>query len=320
MINQILEKIKEYNRIIIHRHIRPDGDCIGSQHGLKKAIMLNFPEKEVYAVGDIIPDYLEDYGALDEVTPDMYKGALVIVVDTATSDRICNENYKLGDFIIKIDHHDDSPDYADINYVDPRTPACAAIITRLLKAWNFKINEEIATYLYVAITTDTGRFRFRGVNEELMANAGYLISNGVEIDKVYTKLYTKEKETYKLQGYVYQNFKTTESGVAYIYFSQNLINEFGVTKDDAANLVSCLDSIKGSLIWVAFIEQEDKTEIRVRLRSRFVAINDIAKKYRGGGHLQAAGATLYDKAEIELILNELDLLHKEFKENNKELF
>ena len=77
--------------------------------------------------------------------------------------------------------------------------------------------------------------------------------NGVEIDKVYTKLYTKEKETYKLQGYVYQNFKTTESGVAYIYFSQDLINEFGVTKDDAANLVSCLDSIKGSLIWVAFI-------------------------------------------------------------------
>lgn len=320
MINQILEKIKEYNRIIIHRHIRPDGDCIGSQHALKKAIMLNFPEKEVYAVGDVIPDYLTNYGALDEVTPDMYKGSLVIVVDTASKNRICGENYTLGDYIIKIDHHDDSEDYADINYVDEKIPACGAIITSLLRKWNLKINEEIATYLYLAITTDTGRFRFRGVNEEVMVNAGYLISLGVEIDKLYTNLYTKEKESFKLQGYVYQNFKTTQSGVAYIYFSQDLINEYGVTKDDAANLVSTLDSIKGSLIWVAFIEQEDRSEIRVRLRSRFVSINGVASKYRGGGHLQAAGATIYSLDEMNAILEELDALHQEFKENNKELF
>ena len=250
----------------------------------------------------------------------MYNGSLVIVVDTANESRICGENYKLGEYIIKIDHHDDSSDYANINYVDPKTPACGAILTRLLRSWNFKFNQEIATYLYVAITTDTGRFRFRGVNEELMANAGYLISQGVEIDKLYTKLYTKDKESFKLQGYVYENFKTTESGVAYIYFSQKLMKEYNVSKDDAANLVNSLDSIKGSLIWVAFIEQDDEVEIRVRLRSRFVAINDIARNYRGGGHLQAAGATLYSKDEIELILNELDLLHKEFKENNKELF
>ena len=320
MINQILEKIKEYNRIIIHRHIRPDGDCIGTQHALKKAIELNFPEKEVYAVGDIIPDYLDEYGVIDEVTKDMYNGSLVIVVDTANEDRICNENYKLGDYIIKIDHHDDSSDYGNLNYVDPVMPACGAILTRLLRSWNFKFNKEIATYLYVAITTDTGRFRFRGVNEEVMANAGYLISEGVEIDKLYTKLYTKEKESFKLQGYVYENFKTTDSGVAYIYFSQKTMKEYNVTKDDAANLVNSLDSIKGSLIWVAFIEQDDEVEIRVRLRSRFVAINDIARNYRGGGHLQAAGATLYSKDEMTSILTELDNLHKEFKENNKELF
>ena len=83
--------IKEYNRIIIHRHVRPDGDCIGTQHALKKAIQYNFPEKEVYAVGDIIPDYLEDYGVIDDVTEDMYNGSLVIVVDTANESRICGE-------------------------------------------------------------------------------------------------------------------------------------------------------------------------------------------------------------------------------------
>lgn len=319
MINQILNKIKEYDTIIIHRHIRPDGDCIGSQHALKKAISLNFPEKKVYATGDIIPDYLKKYGVIDEVKEELYKDALVIVVDTATVDRICNENYKLADYIIKIDHHDDSPDYANINYVDPTMPACGVILTKLFEEWKFKLNQEIATYLYLAIISDTGRFRFRGVNESVLTNAGKLLSYGVDIEQLYATLYTKNKETFKLQGYVLQNFQTTKNDVAYIYFSQEIIKEYNVTKDDAANLVNCLDSIKGSLIWVAFIEQED-SEIRVRLRSRFVAINEIASKYRGGGHLQAAGATIYNEDEKNQILEELDLLHKNFKENNPELF
>lgn len=332
MIFEILEKIKEYNRIIIHRHIRPDGDCIGSQHALKKAIMLNFPEKEVYAVGDVIPEYIKDYGALDIVSEDMYKGALAIVVDTATKERICSDNYTLADFIIKIDHHDDSPDYANINYVDETSPACASILVRLFRKWNFVLNEEIATYLYLAITTDTGRFRYRGVNKEVLENAGYLLSYGIDTDRLYTNLYIKEDETYKLQGYVYQNFKRTENGVAYIHMTKELMEKFNVSKEDAANLVNCLDSIRGSLIWVVFVDQmyphksgvnydEDPgNEIRVRIRSRFVAINTVATHFRGGGHLMASGATIYSKEEMDQILNELDTLLKEYKEKYKEAF
>ena len=164
---EILEKIKQYNRIIIHRHIRPDGDCIGSQSGLKLAIKLNYPEKEVYAVGDIIPEYCTPYGILDNVEDDMYKDALVIVVDTATDSRICDQRYKTGAYIIKIDHHDDSSEYGNINYVLPEIPACAAIITKLLNMWNFEINDKIASSLFFGIVTDTGRFRYRGINEEI---------------------------------------------------------------------------------------------------------------------------------------------------------
>lgn len=145
---EILEKIKQYNKIIIHRHIRPDGDCIGSQSGLKLAIKLNYPEKEVYAVGDIIPEYCTLYGILDNVEDDMYKDALVIVVDTATDSRICDQRYKTGAYIIKIDHHDDSSEYGNINYVLPEIPACAAIITKLLNMWNFEINDKIASSLF----------------------------------------------------------------------------------------------------------------------------------------------------------------------------
>lgn len=326
---EILEKIKQYKRIIIHRHIRPDGDCIGSQSALKQAILLNYPDKEVFAVGDIIPDYCNKYGILDEVEDDMYKDALVIVVDTATDNRICDQRYKNGEYIIKIDHHDDSNDYGNINYVLPKISACAAIIAKLLNMWDFKINDKIATTLFFGIVTDTGRFRYRGVNEENFIQAGNLLSYNVDTESLYTNLYLKEDLIYKLQGYVYLNFKRTENGVAYIHFTKKLMQQFNVTKEDAANLVSCLDSIKGSLIWVVFVDQmldpdpnctnkieRPEKEIRVRLRSRFVEVNDIARDYRGGGHLFAAGATIYSTKEKNKLLNELDGKLKEYKKSN----
>ncbi len=332
MIDQILEKIKEYQKIIIHRHIRPDGDCIGCQRALKEAILLNFPDKEVYAVGDVIPEFIKEYGVIDKVQKEDYQGALVIVVDTGTRVRICDENYQLGDFIIKIDHHDDGDDYGNINYVDNLAPACASIMVRLFRKWHFKLNQAIATYLYLAIATDTGRFRYRGVNKEVFENAAYLLEYGVDIERLYTNIYIKEDVTFKLQGYLYQNFKKTKNGVAYIHFTKELMEKFQVTKEDAANLVNALDSIRGSLIWVAFVDQmyehrpadcpqdDPGNEIRVRIRSRFIPINEIATHYRGGGHLMAAGATIYSLEEKKALLKELDTSLKKFKKGHPDLF
>lgn len=336
MFLQILEKIKEFGTIIIHRHVRPDGDCIGSQMGLKQFLKDNFKDKNIYAVGDAIPDYLTRYGSNDEISEDIYNDALVIVVDTANELRICDERYKLGKYIIKIDHHDDSPDYGNLIYRDPLSPACSSILASMFQEYEklgYVVSVETAKCLYVGITTDTGRFRFRGVSSTVFNNAGWLIDKGVDIEDIYTRLYIKEKEVLKLQGYVYNNFNVTENGVAYIYFTKKVMNEYNVTKEDAANLVSSLDSINGSLIWVAFVDQmkeadplceevyeRPENEIRVRLRSRFVSINHVGAKYRGGGHLQAAGATIYSLDEMNQMLEELDQLLKEYKENNKEAF
>ena len=88
MFKKILEKIKEYDTIIIHRHMRPDGDCIGSQMGLKYLLKASFPNKNIYAVGDDIPTYLRFLGENDVISDDTYKGALVISVDTSVDNRI----------------------------------------------------------------------------------------------------------------------------------------------------------------------------------------------------------------------------------------
>jgi phosphoesterase RecJ-like protein len=92
--------------------------------------------------------------------------------------------------------------------------------------------------------------------------------------------------------------------------------QFALTAEKASACVSYLDSIRGSLIWLAFIDNADGT-IRVRLRSRFVTINEIAEKYRGGGHDCASGATLYKKSEIRKLLADADARLKEYKDNNE---
>lgn len=327
MFIEILEKIKEYNRIIIHRHIRPDGDCIGSQMGLKYYLQANFKDKEIYSVGDTIPEYLQKLGQIDVIPDEYYDDALVIVVDTSTESRICDDRWKKGNFIIKIDHHDDSPKFGNIEYVDPLSPSCSSVLCSMFKTWNLSVFPKSSAYaLYFGIITDTGRFRYRGVNAEVLSNASYLVAQNIDIQEMYDNLYVDTLETISLQGYVLTHFKTTPNGVVYIHFTKKMMEKFKVAKDDAANLVNSLSTIKGSLIWVAFIDQmfeKDPTsvlpkekEIRVRIRSRNVAVNDVASHYRGGGHLQACGATIYSLKEKKGLLEELDNALRLYKEEH----
>lgn len=322
MLKKIYEKILEFDTIIVHRHTRPDGDCIGSQAGLVHLLRNSFPNKKIYSVGEDIPEYLSFIGLSDEVSDDIYKEALVIVVDTSVDKRIYDNRYINGKFLIKIDHHDDSHPFREDDYlefIDPESAACSAIIARFYEAnkENLKMSKEAATALYTGIVTDTGRFLYRGVDSTLMRATALLLENGVDIEYIYSKLNLKELNTYRLEAYVYKHMKMTKSGVVYIFFTKKIMKKFGVTQDEAAALVNTMASIKGSMIWVTFVDYSDN--IRVRLRSRYVAVNEVAGKYRGGGHLQASGATIYNRKEMKSILADLDVLHASFKENNKEL-
>ena len=127
---QILDKIKENNRIIITRHIRPDGDCYGGTTGLREIIKDSFPNKEVSLFTNDTAQYLEFLGLSDEDKGiDYYKDALVIVLDTATKDRISNLYFENAKEIIKIDHHIETDPYGSINWVeDYRSSLCEMIV------------------------------------------------------------------------------------------------------------------------------------------------------------------------------------------------
>ncbi len=319
LMRQVLDKIKEYDRIFLFRHIRPDGDCVGSTKGLRELLRLTYPEKEIYLIDWQKCDYLEFLGDDDESVDDsLYEGALALVLDTATEERISNSKYKLCREVVKIDHHIPRDNYGVINWVEEHSSSTCEMIARFYGEFRdeLKISVEAATYIYTGMVTDSGRFRFRSVSGDTMRAAALMLEAGVDTDHLYANLYIDDYEQLKFKAHVYKNMKRTENGVAYIHVTAKMQEKFSLTQEQASASVSYLDSIRGSLIWIAFIDNADGT-IRVRLRSRFVTVNEIGEKYRGGGHSSASGATLLKQSEIRALLADADAKLKEYKENNE---
>ena len=316
---QILEKIKEYNRIIIFRHKRPDGDAVGSTKGLREILRISFPEKEIYLCNTDYSDYVAFLGGEDgEIADELYADALGIVIDTGNASRISNPKYTLCKELIKIDHHIPLETYGDYQWVEEERSSACEMIAHFYATFKdeLKINEAAATYIYTGMVTDSGRFRFRSVSGDTMRLAGMLLDIGIDVDKLYANLYMKDFHTLKFQSYVYKHMKITESGVAYVYIDRKAQKKFGLTFEEACASVSLMDSIKNSLIWIAFIESDDGN-IRVRLRSRFVTVNPIAEKYHGGGHDCASGATVADRKEMKALIADADTRLGEYKAANE---
>lgn len=310
----ILQKIEDFDTIIIHGHKRPDGDCIGSQYGLMYIIKESYPNKKVIVTGttsDFVsfigePTILEDES--------LFENALSICVDCATSDRLSDPRFDKAKYSIKIDHHIPVDDYGDYQYVDTTAPACAQIITELYMNNKDKLvmNKKAAEALYVGINTDTGRFKFDSVRSRTFLAAACLLDNGVDIGYIDNQLSVETLDTLKLKGYVLSNFKIAPNGFAYILMTRDIINQYNVSDEDAAAQVSTISTIEGSPVWALFMEYPN--EIRVRLRSRGPVINTLAEEYNGGGHAKASGATLASWDDLECFVNKADAIVKEYKE------
>lgn len=316
---KILDKIKEYDKIFIFRHFRPDGDAVGSTKGLAGILKCTYPDKKIYLQNADFAQYVAFLGKEDELLPDEeYKDALGIVLDTATRERISNQKYALCKEIIKIDHHIPVQSYGVCEWVEEERSSCCEMIAAFYNEFKneLKIDKEAASCIYTGMVTDSGRFRFREVSGETMRLAGLMLDQGIDADKIYANLYMDEFETLKFEAYVQKKIQRTENGVAYLFVDKKMKKKFRLTNETASASVSYMEKIKGSLIWLAFIQNDDGS-IRVRLRSRFVTVSELAERYRGGGHACASGATVYSKAEMKMLLKEADALLKAYKENNE---
>lgn len=317
----ILDSIRRYERIFIFRHLRMDGDCVGASKGLKGIIQATWPEKEVYLTDGQTSEYLAFAGPDDDEVPEeKYADALGIVVDTATRARISNPKFALCRELIKIDHHIDVEPYGDLQWVeDGRSSACEMIAVFYDTFRDvLKLTREAATHIYMGMVTDSGRFQYEGVTGDTLRCAALLLDMGIDTERLYAHLYLKDYESLKFRAYVYQHISRTEHGVAYFYVSKAIQEEFGLTFESASAAISYLDSIKGCLCWLVFIDSGDEQgSIRVRLRSRFVAINQVAERFHGGGHACASGATVYSMEEAQRLVQDADEVVRAYQQTHE---
>ena len=306
--HQILEKIKEYDTIIIHRHMKPDPDALGSQVGLKALLTHHFPEKTIKVVGYNEPT-LTWMAEMDTVQDSDYHGALAIICDTANRPRIDDKRYEQADFTIKIDHHPNDDIYGDLSWVDTSSSSASEMIALFSEATNLELSDYAAKMLCAGIIGDTGRFLYPSTSARTLRIASQLRKHNFDYAELTRKMDTMSFKIAKLQGYVYDHLEVDENGAARVILTQEILKKYEVTDAETAAIVGAPGRIDTVSLWGIFVEQADG-HYRVRLRSKFVPINEVAKEHDGGGHPLASGANSYSLEENELIYQKLKNLLK----------
>ena len=311
MFEQILDLIKKYDKIIIHRHKKPDGDAIGSQVGLKHIIKANFPEKTVLAVGDPAGRYafVED-STPDTVEDTEYTDALAIILDTSARTLISDDRYTTAAATARMDHHIFVEKIADVEVTDTSFESCCGLITAFAREQGLTLTPTAAKALYTGMVTDSGRFRYDSTTPETHRLAAHLLSVGFATNDIYRNLYSDDFCFIRLRAQFVLKIQFTEKNVAYIYTPADEAKSYGVdTFTISRGMVNVMGEIKGVDIWANFTETEDG--VLVELRSSKYNINKIAVKYGGGGHEKASGATLKNREEAMLMLADLNALVEE---------
>ena len=310
MFNEIYNKIKEYDTIIIHRHNKPDGDALGSQIGLKEAILATFPNKVVKITGDMTERY-SFMGKMDEISDELYKDALVFVLDSGQTHLISDTRFNCGKFMIKMDHHLAVEDYANINYVDTSRESCAGLIADFIKTVGMNLTKVGAEALFTGMVTDSGRFRYSSTTDKTFDSASFLMKYNPDINNIYLNLYTEDLNVILLKARLTCKIQVTEKNVAYMIHTKEDVKDYGLDIFSISRgMVNLMAGIKGIDIWVNFTEDLDG-KILVELRSNGLNINTVAVKYGGGGHLQASGCCLESKEYIYNVLEDLNKIVEE---------
>ena len=301
--NDILDKIKAYDEIVIHRHMNPDPDALGSQLGLRDILRTNFPDKTVSAVGFDEPS-LAFIGLMDQLPDETFKGKLVIVTDTANTPRIDDARFQTGDFLIKIDHHPNDDAYGGLLAVETTASSASEIIANFAFDHDLQISDDAARVLYAGIVGDTGRFLYPATTPKTLYTAAKLAEHDFDRSGLMREMDSFDMKIARLQGYVYENLEISPEGVARILITQDLMKVHGISDSETSAIVSAPGKIKEIQTWAIFVEQADG-HFRVRMRSKVAPINTIAKGHAGGGHPLASGANSYSTQENDMIYQEL---------------
>lgn len=305
-------KILESNKICIASHVQADGDNIGSILAL--GLALRKINKEVYMVKtDSIPsDFMFLPGAQDIKDLDDYNDIdLFIALDSADVDRL-GENKELiqkSDFVINIDHHISNTNFGDINIVDSDSGSTAELIFKMIKILNIKIDRDIGTCIYTGISTDTGNFMYDNTSSETHLIAAELLEIGIDKKSINLNIYqSKSMEKTKLFIKTLESLETYfDNKLAIVQVTDEMLLETGTKMEDTEGIISFIRDIE--FVELAIMLKEfEKDQIKVSMRSKeYVDVSELCSKFNGGGHVRAAGCTIYKSLDFakEALIEEL---------------
>ena len=301
-----IDIIKKYNKFLIVSHKYPDGDSIGSQIAL--ALGLLKIGKKAYIYNEDPPtDRYSRFKRINLIHTDKkdFDEEVIFALDSAELNRIgfIKDEIDFTKPIINIDHHISNENFGDINIVKPYYSSTAEIIYELLNRLT-ELDEEIATYLYIGILTDTGSFRYPNTTSHSLRVASKLVNYGVVASQISEFIwFTDPPARIKLLGDVLQNI-TLHDKFSIMYVTKNMLKNHGAKEEDTNEFVDYGLTIK-NVKATAMIKEREGGILKVSLRSRNdVSVQELASEYGGGGHKTAAGFTY--KGDLKILKKELE--------------
>ncbi len=316
MKRSILNAIERAQIISVFRHINPDHDALGSQWGLITWLKHKYPHKQIIACGFHQTVKGVEYPLEEASSDQIIESSLAIVLDSANQARIDDQRFALANQIIKIDHHPETDHYGDIVWVDPSKASTCEMVTSLLKdAQQKPLPSDVSALLLGGIMSDTIMFSIKSTSQFTLSMAAYLMESDVNINDIYQKLYHISLKDYHFINFIRSQATFHESGLLVTFVSHDDLIRHKMHPNLAKEYIYALANVHEVEVWALFIEidVDDQWLYNGSIRSKNVAINQIAAQYNGGGHPLAAAVKHVTYKEALEILRSCEHKLKEAK-------
>jgi phosphoesterase RecJ-like protein len=298
-VDDAVEILRRAHRALVTGHRRPDGDSLGSELAVAE-LAGELGTQTLVMNHDPAPPTLRDLPGVDSVMvsdslPDDFADSydLVVMLECPTIDRAGFDGLDLKP-VLNIDHHPANPCYGAVNFLDEQAPAVGEMVWRMYRAAGVTPSPDAATNAYVALSTDTGDFRYSNATGRAFLAAAEMVESGARPDAVAQWIHgRKNVASVRLLGEALQTLEFSAGGmVASLQVDEAAFRRAGAQPEDTEEIINHPRSIDGVKA-VAFFKKWEPEVVRVSLRSKGeVDVRVIAARFGGGGHHNASGCTI----------------------------
>lgn len=295
--DDLLRRLRQANRLLLTSHVNPDGDSIGSALGLAR--VLGHLGKSVLVWNhDAAPSVYAPLPGAERIHvgaeppagfPDRFD--LAVILECPSLDRTGLETELPALPLVNVDHHLGNQHYGAVNWVDSAAPSAGEMVFRIAQGLHVDLDADTANCLYLTLVTDTGGFRYSNATPEAFEAAAALVRSGARPQTVAQWLYESQPAgAVRLQGEMLQTLALHAGGrIATVHLDPAMFERAGAAPGDAEGLTEVPRSIAG-VDAMALIKHRGDGSAKISLRSRgAIDVEQIARRYGGGGHKNAAG-------------------------------